>query len=211
MANVKIIVNGPLVDGHRVTFKAPCTCKQIEYLDVRYISGNTQESRLFTMKDSHGNDITGIGNLFEEGAYVHAILDTQKKFAYLQNADTNGYLERRLNYSTYSVSGVTEAYNSKQILKYENEYVVPTKFENAMFLILLTSPNYPNATGMYIVTLDSASMETGGGHIATIVTTPVDPELIAYPVLGFSPSGYLYVKWDSELEGDIRASMFKLA
>jgi hypothetical protein len=96
MANIKIVVNGPLVDGHKVTFRAPSACVVVEYLDVRYVKDNAQASKLFTMKDAHGNTLTGIGNLFEEGAYVHVILDTIRGFAYLQNADTNGYLEGKI-------------------------------------------------------------------------------------------------------------------
>ena len=95
MANVKIIIDGPLMDGHRVTFKAPCDCTVVEYLDVRYIKDGTQVSKLFTMKDTHGNDLTGIGNLFMESAYVTAVLNTNLGYAYIQNADTNGYLEGR--------------------------------------------------------------------------------------------------------------------
>ena len=96
MANIKITVEGPLMDGHKVTFKAPCNCSVVEKLDVRYIENNTQKSKLFTMKDAHGNDLTGLGNLFSEGAYVDVVLDTNSGSAYLQNAGTNGYLEERL-------------------------------------------------------------------------------------------------------------------
>lgn len=97
MANIKITIDGPLMDGHRVTFKAPCDCTTVEQLDVRYVEDKTQVSKLFTMKDAHGNDLTGIGNLFSEGAYVHVILNTTNGFAYIQNADTNGYLENRMS------------------------------------------------------------------------------------------------------------------
>jgi hypothetical protein len=96
MANIKIIIDGPLMDGHKVTFKAPCACTEVEKLDVRYVEDNTQKSKLFTMKDTHGNDLTGIGNLFAKDAYVHVILDTVNGFAYLQNGDTNGYIEDRI-------------------------------------------------------------------------------------------------------------------
>ena len=96
MGKVRIIIDGPLMDGHKVTFKAPCNCTQVDALDVRYIKDGTQSSKLFTMKDTHGSDLTDLGNLFTKGAYVHVILDTQNGFAYLQNADTNSYLEERL-------------------------------------------------------------------------------------------------------------------
>lgn len=96
MANIKIVVEGPLVDGHKLTFKAPCDCSAVEKLNVLYIKDNAQKSKLFTMVDSHGNDLTGLGNLFAEGAYVRVVLDTVNALAYLQNAATNGYLESRI-------------------------------------------------------------------------------------------------------------------
>jgi len=95
MANIKITVEGPLMDGHKITFKAPCNCDVVEKLDVRYIENNTQKSILFTMKDSHGNDLTGLGNLFFKDAYVDVVLDPNSGSAYLQNAGTNAYLEEK--------------------------------------------------------------------------------------------------------------------
>ena len=97
MANIRITIDGPLMDGHNVTFKAPCDCSSVEFLDVRHVKDSTQASTLFTMKDAHGNDLTGLGNLFVKDAYVRVVLDTQNKFAYLQNAATNGYLESKLS------------------------------------------------------------------------------------------------------------------
>lgn len=104
MANVKITINGVLMDGHEVTFKAPCDCSAFEHLDVHYVENQTQKNKLFTMKDAHGNSLTGIGNLFAKGAYVHAILNTVDGVAYLQNGDTNGYLEGKLSQVLYIVS-----------------------------------------------------------------------------------------------------------
>ena len=43
-------------------------------------------------RDSHGNDLTGIGNLFDKDSYVKVIVDANNGYAYLQNAATNGYL-----------------------------------------------------------------------------------------------------------------------
>lgn len=93
MANLKIIINGVLMDGHEVTFKAPCDCTSIDKLDVHYVENMVSKNKLFAMKDTHGNTLSGLGNLFEAGAYVHVILNTKDGEAYIQNADTNGYLE----------------------------------------------------------------------------------------------------------------------
>lgn len=99
MANIKITVEGPLMDGHKITFKAPCNCDVVEKLDVRYIENNTQKSKLFTMKDSHGKDLTGLGNLFFKDAYVDVVLDINTSSAYLQNASTNTYLEEKIKFT----------------------------------------------------------------------------------------------------------------
>ena len=92
MANIRVSSICPIYNGMPVTFKAPCDCTAVEGLTVSYEStGYT-----FTFKDAHGNTLTGLGNLFSQGALVKAILDTENGFAYLQNADTNGYLENRM-------------------------------------------------------------------------------------------------------------------
>lgn len=120
MANIKVTVNGALSDGQKITFKAPCSCSEIEKIKVCYINNGTQVSRLFTMKDSHGNDLTGIGNLFSKGAYVHVILDTVNGFAFLLNADTNTYLEQRIKtIFTYATEIPTEVPENTIVLVYE--------------------------------------------------------------------------------------------
>lgn len=97
MANIKIDVIGELVDGQNVTFQAPCDCTSVTGLKVYYIKSGEKVSKVFTMKDAHGNSLANLNNLFAEGAYVHAILDINNNYAYMQNVDTNGYLESRLN------------------------------------------------------------------------------------------------------------------
>lgn len=97
MANIRVDLNGMLADGQEVTFKAPCDCTEIEGIKVYYPKNGEIKNKLFTMKDSHGFDLAGVGNLFMAGSYVHVILDTNNGFAYLQNADTNKYLEDRFN------------------------------------------------------------------------------------------------------------------
>lgn len=96
MAYIKIKLDAALMDGHNVTFKAPCDCTAVEGLKVCYIENNSLQEKIFSMKDTHGNTLAGLGNLFAEGAYIHAILDSVNLIAYLQNAATNGYLEGKL-------------------------------------------------------------------------------------------------------------------
>lgn len=104
MANIKVELSHEIIDGQPVTFVAPCDCTAITGLKVYYPGG----SKVFTFKDAHGNVLTGIGNLFGEGAYVKAILDVTNGNAYLQNADTNAYLEECIIKTyTHSVNGLT--------------------------------------------------------------------------------------------------------
>ena len=89
MANIKVELSHEIIDGQPVTIVAPCDCTAITGLKVYYPGGSKQ----FAFKDAHGNDLTGIGNLFAKGAIVKALLDVKNGFAYLQNADTNAYIE----------------------------------------------------------------------------------------------------------------------
>ena len=93
MAQIKVELPTPPVDGMDIKFKAPCDCTEITGLLLAYPEG-TQN---YTFRDCHGNNLAGIGNLFKAGAYVKVILDTKKGYAYIQNADTNTYLEKKLS------------------------------------------------------------------------------------------------------------------
>lgn len=119
MANIKITVEGSLMDGHRITFKAPCNCTQAEKLEVLYIEENTQKSKIFTMRDSQCKDLTGMDNLFAAGAYVDIVLDIANEVAYLQNANTNAYLEGRTPKFTYATEEPSEVPENTIVLVYE--------------------------------------------------------------------------------------------
>ena len=96
MANIRVDVDYPIVDGQPLTFKAPCPCSEIEGLKVYYpTEQGTTLSKRFVFKDAHGNELTNVDNLFDANVYVKVILNIKDRVAYLQNADTNGYLEER--------------------------------------------------------------------------------------------------------------------
>ena len=92
MAKIKITSKSELYDGMSITFKAPCKCTAVDGLKV-YYNGSVQS---FILRDAHGNNLANLNNLFYEGAYIKAILDTGNGYAYLQNADSNAYLEQKL-------------------------------------------------------------------------------------------------------------------
>ena len=93
MANIKVQVDYPIKDGVGFTFHAPCDCSAVEGITVVH-PGGTQN---FAFKDSHGNYIAGINNLFAAGSLIKAVLDVTNSAVFIQNADTNGYLEQRLS------------------------------------------------------------------------------------------------------------------
>ena len=95
MANIKIELSAPIVNGQPVSFKAPCDCTAVTGIKVEYPDGDGTASTVFSFADAHGNELAGIGNLFVAGAMVRVILDTEAHKAYIQNADTNSYLEER--------------------------------------------------------------------------------------------------------------------
>ena len=98
MAKVTVTLNHSIYDGMAITFVAPCDCDKTDGLRVIFYEEDRDDTRIqdFEFKDAHGNVLTGLGNLFLKGAYVRVILDTMNWVAYIQNADTNGYLEGKL-------------------------------------------------------------------------------------------------------------------
>lgn len=108
MARIKLVLSDALVDGMDVKFKAPCNCTEIEGLTVQYpMEDDSSGTKEFSFRDAHGNDLTGIGNLFSKDAYVKVILDTVNGYAYLQNADNNSYLHSAvLGTYTHSSAGL---------------------------------------------------------------------------------------------------------
>ncbi len=98
MANIKIALTYTVKDGVSLTFKAPCNCNAVSGIRVYYPDAYGEATyKDFTFKDAHGNSLTGMGELFITGAYVKTVLDTVNGFAFLQNADTNAYLEGRFD------------------------------------------------------------------------------------------------------------------
>lgn len=94
MAYIRVEVGYTIKNGSKVSFRAPCDCNKVVGLKVYFPTDNgvrTYQTFLFT--DAHGNNLTGVGHLFKEGAIVKAVLSLDTSRAYLQNADTNKYLE----------------------------------------------------------------------------------------------------------------------
>ena len=97
MPKIRIDMNTTPSNGRSLTFKSPADCSDITGLVVYYPDGKTTSSKEFKFVDSHGVDVgSGTVSLFAENAFVKIILDTDNGLAFVQNADTNDYLEGKL-------------------------------------------------------------------------------------------------------------------
>ena len=94
MAYIRVDQAIPVFDGQPVTFKSPASCTGIEGLKIYYPAGEGTEVTTFALADAHGNNVGSI-DLFAANVLVKVILDTERGMAYVQNADTNAYLEGR--------------------------------------------------------------------------------------------------------------------
>ena len=96
MSKIRIDLETALINGQPLTFQSPADCSQITGLIVYYPEGNGTTSKDFKFVDAHGVDVgSGTISLFAENVLVKVVLDTDQGKAYVQNADTNAYLEGR--------------------------------------------------------------------------------------------------------------------
>ena len=94
MANIRVDSLIPVFDGQALTFRSPADCSQVNGLIVYYPDGDSVGSKVFQFADAHGNNV-GHLDLFASDVVVKVILDTDTGLAFVQNADTNAYLESR--------------------------------------------------------------------------------------------------------------------
>ena len=95
MANIRVDVNGTIKDGSEIVFRSPVDCSAITGLVVYYTAEDgAAASKEFVLADAHGHNVGDIDHLFAENVVVKVILDVTAGMAYVQNADTNAYIER---------------------------------------------------------------------------------------------------------------------
>lgn len=100
---IKVAVDYCITNGASIKFKAPVDCTAVSRLSIQYKDAdNTTVEKLFAFADANGNDLGNINNLFAKDALVKVILDLDANInghgaAFVQNADTNAYLESRLD------------------------------------------------------------------------------------------------------------------
>lgn len=94
--NIRVDLVYPISDGSPVTFKSPCDCSEVTGLIVyspESVGSTNIIATEFIFADAHKNDVSEMAELFTEGVIVKLILDVTHNIAYVQNADTNAYLE----------------------------------------------------------------------------------------------------------------------
>ena len=96
MANIRIDLSSPIIEGQSLTFRSPADCSQVTGLIVYYPENDSTVSKTFRFADAHGNNIGDL-DLFASDSLVKIILDIQSSLAFVQNADTNAYLETRFD------------------------------------------------------------------------------------------------------------------
>ena len=171
MANIKVTLNYEITDGQSLTFKAPCDGNAVTGLIIYYPliteDASTATSKTFVFRDAHGNILTSMNNLFMTGVYVQVILDTTNGYAYIQNADTNGYIEDRFNHVIQPQIVVTASTGST--VKATKDGVDYTGTEdNGVWTINV--PEY----GTYTV--------TGTNESNTVTETVIVTEVKQYPI-----------------------------
>ena len=110
MASIKVSVNFTIKDGSEITFKAPCNASEVTGFTVYYPNTNgVKVSQSFLFKDAHGNNLADINNLFASGALVKVVLYVTNNDVYIQNADTNAYLEGKFTSLQQSLGNHSQA------------------------------------------------------------------------------------------------------
>lgn len=119
MANIRVNLSGLPVNGQTVTFRSPASGTEVAGLITYYPNGSTTSSKVFQFSDAHGNNVGG-KNLFASNVLVKVILDTELSRAYVQNADTNSYLENKFNSHSHPASNITAGTFAGQVVANEN-------------------------------------------------------------------------------------------
>lgn len=160
--NIVVDLNYPIQDGTEVVFRSPVDCSQVTGLKVYY----QDASQEFMLADAHGNNVGDIDHLFAENVVVKVILDVTTGMAFVQNADTNAYLERRFAECGLTTKQITALDNMFKVCSYNND---PTGAYAAFvdaFKIVIPS------TGIRLSASALNFTETG----SKILTATVEPE-----------------------------------
>lgn len=159
MPNIRIDLDYAIEDGAKIMFRSPCDCTEITGLIVYYVKDGEQKSKEFTLADAHGENVGYVPNLFASDVVVKVILDVSSGMAYVQNADTNTYIE---NTFVKTVNGVTPDKNGNVNVagggaSSWNDLTGKPFYEESSTETLLVETDYPfqlnSALGCYASTI----------------------------------------------------------
>lgn len=172
MANIRVDVDYTISDGAELLFYAPCDFADISGLKVYYPGADAGiVSHEFTFQDAHKNDLSNLDNLFAEGACVKVILSLTNSTAYIQNADTNAYLEGRFD---AFIDGTQQVGNAKTLDGHgaEEFATVDGVKNNSMWNELTSGFDLNNALGRYrssnsniVISLLNKPNSVGSGEV----------------------------------------------
>ena len=143
--NIKVNLSHSIQDGTEVVFRSPVDCSQVTGLKVHYTENGNTASKEFAFADAHGNNVGDIDHLFAENVVVKVILDVSNGMAFVQNADTNAYLEGRFADFSHFGYKYSEA---------EKEYDLSEKKDKSVMLYL-----FPSSGGYAAVVSGNGAMK----------------------------------------------------
>lgn len=191
MANIKLTLPGAPFTGQIVTFTAPCDCDRVT--DGLLIGG-----QVYTIVDANGQCATGKGGRWVAGASVSVILNVEKKLAYIQNADTNEYLEGRFTDLENSLGArIDELAAAGGACKIETGYYIGASknktitfgFDPAFVYVSSAEDQHESyATNWVWVKGTDYMADNSGGNTATGVSVPEEGKSITILYNSKSPT-----------------------
>ena len=176
MANIRVDVNYAIKDGSEIVFRSPVDCSQITGLIVYYPRGDgNTTSKVFALADAHGNNVGDIDHLFAENVVVKVILDVSSGMAYVQNADTNAYIERTF---VKTVNGVAPDENGNVQIEVGSGSGGLDSKASALLITILRNGVYGTDQSANITALEAAlaSGGSGGEEGPDIPVVPDEPD-----------------------------------
>lgn len=187
--NIRVDLQKNIYNGMEVVFRSPVDCSQVTGLIVYYIDNGYTVSKEFAFADAHGNNVGDIDHLFAENVIVKVILDVTTAMAFVQNADTNAYIEstfvKTVNGVKPDENGNVNAGYSKTVLwqnespsnKFSNQTIaLPLEEYDAVEIVYeyytYGAPNFLGTTGELPVMEGFSALATleGAGSYPTTIT-----------------------------------------
>jgi hypothetical protein len=137
--DIQVTLKHFIEGGSEVKFRAPVDCSEVTRLVVKYKTNNGDTaSKKFAFADANGNDVGEVNNLFAKDSIVKVILDLDSKIegvdgaAFIQNADTNAYLEDCFNNINEAISEVATSLNTELTDVRESMSELETAFDSKL-------------------------------------------------------------------------------